>query len=213
MRMTSEQCGMTLVEMLVSLVAGLLVVAGALSLVSSVMVSGNTTLMLSRLNQDAQATMDIMVRDIQRTGYHFDAAKDMAMGPPVSGASSAEYVFSTTDDLYAASGVVPDCIRVKYAESPATSVSRVYSYDGSEERLEVLNDVSVSAALSTLCGSGGALMAKQEISVDDLRFELVSGSSASGMRTIKLSLSASHINRPALSVSLQREIKLRNDGY
>ncbi|OYD24735.1 PilW family protein [Oceanimonas baumannii] len=211
--MTSKHCGMTLVEMLVSLVAGLLVVAGALSLVSSVMVSGNTTLMLSRLNQDAQATMDIMVRDIQRTGYYFDAARDMATGPPVSGASSAEYVFSTTDDLYAASGVVPDCIRVKYAESPATSVSRVYSYDSSEERLEILNDVSVSASLSTLCGSGSALMAKQEISVDELRFELVSGSSATGMRTIKLGLRASHVNRPALSVSLQREIKLRNDGY
>ncbi|MDP5293028.1 prepilin-type N-terminal cleavage/methylation domain-containing protein [Oceanimonas sp. CHS3-5] len=216
MLVTQRQQGMTLVEMLVSLVAGLLVVAGALSLFSSVIVSGNTTLMLSRLNQDVQSATDIMVRDIQRAGYHPSAAQ--GMNGDASAASAAEaLVFSTTSDLHTSTGAsAPDCIRVKYqddGESPVATVVRVYSYDSSSKRLEVKNDASVSASLSTLCGTGNALMAEQEISVDDLRFELVSGSSATGMRTIRLSLSASHVNRPALSVSLQREIKLRNDGY
>lgn len=215
---TQHQQGMTLVEMLVSLVAGLLVVAGALSLFSTVIVSGNTTLMLSRLNQDVQAVTDMIVRDIQRAGYHFNAANSMSGGVPLSSAEPVKYGFSTTADLYKSSASVPpDCIRIKYwdeARAPNEAVGKVYSYDSAEKTLKVKQtDPLSNDPLSTLCYTGSKMMAEQEISVDDLRFELVSGSSATGMRSIRLSLSASHIHRPALSVSLQREIKLRNDGY
>lgn len=217
-----RQQGMSLVEMLVSLVAGLLVVAGALSLFSAVIVSGNTTLMLSRLNQDMQAVTDIVVRDIQRAGYHPSAAQ--GMNGDASSASAVEaMVFSTTEDLYASNGSTPDCIRIKYWDDG--EVVKAYRYDAADKELQCRSTSSggkcdasndKTTNISTLCNNNSywlRFMAEDEISVDDLRFELVSGSSATGMRSIRLSLSASHIHRPALSVSLQREIKLRNDGY
>ncbi|MCT7654977.1 prepilin-type N-terminal cleavage/methylation domain-containing protein [Oceanimonas sp. NS1] len=223
MLVVRSQQGMTLVEMLISLVAGLLVVAGALSLFSSVIVSGNTTLMLSRLNQDVQAVTDMMVRDIQRAGYHPSAAQ--GMNGDTSAAFAAEaLVFSITDDLYASSGAsAPDCIRIKYWDDG--EVVQAYRYDSADKELQCRSTSSAGKCdasndkatnISTLCNSGSnwpRFISESEILVDDLSFELVSGSSATGMRTIRLSLSASHINRPALSVSLQREIKLRNDGY
>lgn len=224
MLINQRQQGMTLVEMLVSLVAGLLVVAGVLSLFSSVIVSGNTTLMLSRLNQDVQSVTDIMVRDIQRAGYHPSAAQ--GMNGIASAASAAEtMVFSVTNDLYSSSGAdAPNCIRIKYWDEG--DVIQVYRYDSVGKELfcrsKTISGSECNASgdkttdISTLCSNASnwsRLMAEQEISIDDLRFELVSGSSATGMRSIRLTLSASHMSRPALSVTLQREVKLRNDGY
>ncbi|WMC10030.1 prepilin-type N-terminal cleavage/methylation domain-containing protein [Oceanimonas pelagia] len=223
MLVAHRQQGMTLVEMLVSLVAGLLVVAGALSLFSSVIVAGNTTLMLSRLNQDVQSVTDIMVRDIQRAGYHPSAAQ--GMDGDASAAIAAEaMVFSMADDLYASSGAsAPNCIRIKYWDDG--DVVQAYRYDAADRELQCRSTSSAGKCdasndkatdISTLCNAGSnwpRFLAEDEISIDDLRFELVSGGSATGMRTIRLTLSASHVDRPALSVSLQREIKLRNDGY
>ncbi|GAA3708708.1 type IV pilin [Oceanisphaera sediminis] len=217
---TGRQGGFSVVEMLVSLIAGLVVVAGAISLFTSVMVSGNTTLMLSRLNQDVQSITDIMVRDIQRAGYHPSAAAELALGTPPSGASSPKYVFSTVADLHTSSGATePDCIRIKYWDpdppSGTGAVVRVYSYDKAGKELKVTTDYNepTTVALNTLCGTGNKLVSEKEVLIDSLSFALASGASATGMRAIDLAISASHATRPALSMSLQRQIKLRNDGY
>ncbi|MDX1269703.1 MAG: type IV pilin [Oceanisphaera sp.] len=213
--------GFSVVEMLVSLVAGLVVVAGAISLFTTVMVSGNTTLLLSRLNQDVQAITDIMVRDIQRAGYHPSAAAELAFGVPTSAASSPKYVFSTLADLHTSSvSTQPDCIRIKYWDpdppSGEGSVVRVYGYDALNKALKVSTSYTVpgsSALDSGDCSGGNKLISEQEVLIDSLSFALASGTSASGMRAIELAISASHASRPALTMSLRRQIKLRNDGY
>ncbi|MFP2768802.1 PilW family protein [Oceanisphaera sp. KMM 10153] len=216
----NHNSGFSVVEMLVSLVAGLLVVVGATSLFTSVMVSGNTTLMLSRLNQDVQSITDIMVRDIQRAGYHPSAAQ--GMDGDASAASAARAVlFSTTNDLYASSGAsAPDCIRIKYwdpdSASGAGSVVRVYGYDAANKALKVSTSYTVpgsSALGSGDCSGGSKLISEKEVLIDSLNFALASGASGTGMRAIDLAISASHANRQALSMSLQRQVKLRNDGY
>jgi type IV pilus assembly protein PilW len=216
-----RQGGFSVVELLVSLVAGLVVVASAISLFTSVMVSGNTTLMLSRLNQDVQSITDIMVRDIQRAGYHPSAAQDMAPGTPSSSAQSTKYQFSVSADLYTASGATaPGCIRIKHWDpdpaSGAGSVVRIYSYDVANKELKVktdYNEPTSSALGSGDCSGGNKLISEKEVLIDHLSFSLASGASATGMRAIDLAISASHATRPALSMSLQRQIKLRNDGY
>jgi len=217
----NKNSGFSVMEMLVSLVAGLVVVAGAISLFTSVMVSGNTTLMLSRLNQDVQSITDIMVRDIQRAGYHPSAAAELAPGTSVALTTATKYQFSTTADLYTASGATaPGCIRIKHWDpdpaSGAGSVVRIYSYDTASKELKVktdYNEPTSSALGSGDCSGGSKLVSETEVLIDSLSFALASGASATGMRAIDLSISASHATRPALSMSLQRQIKLRNDGY
>ncbi len=217
----NKNSGFSVMEMLVSLVAGLVVVAGAISLFTTVMVSGNTTLMLSRLNQDVQSITDIMVRDIQRAGYHPSAAQDMALGTPASSAKSTKYQFSTTADLYTTSGATaPGCIRIKYWDpdppSGDGSVIRIYGYDATNKTLKVstsYTEPGSSALGSGDCSGGNKLLSETEVLIDSLSFALASGSGATGMRAIELAISASHTTRPALSMSLQRQVKLRNDGY
>ncbi|PSJ39297.1 type IV pilin [Zobellella taiwanensis] len=217
----NPQKGMTLVEMLVSLVAGLVVVAGGISLFTSVIVSGNTTLMLSRLNQDVQAVTDIIARDIQRAGYHPSAAIDIANEVSPALSVARKYIFSTTADLYTAAGEAqPSCIRVKYWDpEPASgtgSVVRTYGYASSSKLLRVytLYTEPDSAALTNAdCTGGNQLVSSTEVVIDNLSFELVSGSTPTGVRAVNIRISASHASNPDLSISLERRVKVRNDGY
>ncbi|PSJ42683.1 type IV pilin [Zobellella endophytica] len=216
------QKGMSLVEMLVSLIAGLVVVAGAISLFSTVIVSGNTTLMLSRLNQDIQAVTDIIARDIQRAGHHPSAAEDIANGVSLASSTAALYMFSTSNDLYPApaSGASSTCIRVKYWDndtpSGASSLVRIYGYDSVNKRLSV--DTSYSAPVSSAltasdCASGDLLISDAEVLVDNLEFEVVSGSNPTGARALNIRMTASNAQKNNLSMSLERSVRIRNDGY
>ncbi|MBL1376848.1 PilW family protein [Zobellella iuensis] len=216
-----QQQGMSLVEMLVSLVAGLVVVAGGVALFSAVIVSGTTTLMLSRLNQEVQAVIDMIARDIQRAGYHPGAALEMAdeVSPALSVAR--KYIFSTTADLYTAAGDTrPSCIRVKYWDpEPASgfgSIVRTYGYSSSGKLLRVntLYTEPAGAALASAdCSTGAQLVASPEVVIDNLEFELVSSGNPSGVRAVNIRLSATHARNPKLSLSLERRVKIRNDDY
>lgn len=206
----NPQKGMTLVEMLVSLVAGLVVVAGGISLFTSVIVSGNTTLMLSRLNQDIQAITDIITRDIQRAGYDENAVALLNNVPP----SASIYTFSTETDLWPASPALATCIRVKYRDSEeGSNIGRVYSYDADENTIKLQTSGSFSSTIDTLCGTGDSLTSNTEIRVDGLSFSIVSGSVSSGNRAIDIDISATHVNNPELSMVMERRVKIRNDGY
>lgn len=211
MLMIKQQQGMSLVEMLVSLVAGLVVVAGGISLFSSVMVAGNTTLMLSRLNQDVQAVTDIIARDIQRAGYDPNAVALVGNSPP----SASAYTFSTAKDLWPAPPATASCIRVKYRDTEeGADVGRIYSYIASSQQLRVKDNSASSALSSADCDTGGnQLVSSTEVVIDNLGFELVSGSTPTGGRSVKISISASHARNPDLSSSLERRVKVRNDGY
>jgi prepilin peptidase dependent protein B len=64
-----QQKGVTLIELLIGLLVGLIVVAGGLT-VFLISIKGQTdNIQLSRLNQDMRAMMDIMARDIRRAGF------------------------------------------------------------------------------------------------------------------------------------------------
>jgi len=65
----TKQKGFSLVELLVALVIGLFVAGIVTTMYISVLRANSTTVQLARLNQDLQAALDIMSRDIQRAGY------------------------------------------------------------------------------------------------------------------------------------------------
>ncbi len=64
-----RQTGVTLVELMIGLLIGLIVVAGGLSVFITALKGQADNIKLTRLNQDLRAMMDIMVRDIRRAGF------------------------------------------------------------------------------------------------------------------------------------------------
>lgn len=67
-----KQLGVTLVELLIGMLLGLLVAGAGMGLFLTSLKGQTDNIRLSRLNQDMRALMDIMVRDIRRAGFVTD---------------------------------------------------------------------------------------------------------------------------------------------
>lgn len=64
-----QQKGLSLIELLIGLLVGAIVTAGAISLFTGSVKSSTDNINLTRLNQDLRTMMDIMERDIRRAGF------------------------------------------------------------------------------------------------------------------------------------------------
>lgn len=69
-----SQRGATLVELLVGLVIALVIMTGAFSAYMAVTTSARANVIADRLHIDTQTILDIMVNELRRAGYSYDAA-------------------------------------------------------------------------------------------------------------------------------------------
>jgi type IV pilus assembly protein PilW len=94
--------GLSIVELLVGIAVGLFVLAGA-TWVATNQVSDNRRLLLeTQIQQDMRTAMDIIVRDIKRSGYSFKADQLPSVGAPALalGYSPAGALSATNALLY-----------------------------------------------------------------------------------------------------------------
>ncbi len=78
--------GFSLVELMVSVAIGLVVLGGVVGIFASSVKGNADALKMTRLNQELQAVMGMMTRDIRRAGYWGNATS--AIGPPATFASN-----------------------------------------------------------------------------------------------------------------------------
>lgn len=211
--------GFTLVELLVAMVAGLILVAAVSALFATVLKSNRTAMQVSRLNQELQSITDMIARDAQRAGY--DGKASMLLE-----ASASKFTFSTNTDLMnetASGSQTYRCIRIRYdydsdgcldkdASSCGTNSgdveeTRVYSFSSTDKGIKLAEGNSVS------CSDGSLLSTDNTIEISSLTFSLLGSSVSSGARTVRLTISGQYKANTVLKLTLQRDIKLRNDGY
>jgi type IV pilus assembly protein PilW len=108
-RVTRRSAGLSLVELMVGIVVGLLVLWGMSSVYVNSARGGRTTNAANQLNQDLRAVMDIMANDLRRAGYWANAAPAIpnpfmtaTTWPVISGAGNGCIVYSY-DATYAGS--------------------------------------------------------------------------------------------------------------
>lgn len=208
--MLSRHAGFSLVELMVAMVAGLLLVAAVSALFASILRADQTSMQVSRLNQEMQSIVDMIARDMQRSGY--DAGATAFLGA-ASSARSSFYFDSATDLMNetAAGSKRYLCLRIRYDDNGNTALdsdeTRIYSYSSASKgvRLDTGNSAS--------CSGGSLLSTDNTIEISSLTFELLSSSFSAGARTVRLSMTGNYKAAPAISLALQRDIKLRNDGY
>jgi prepilin peptidase dependent protein B len=75
------QRGLTLVELLVGTALGLVVVAGAMTLLAGQIANSRRMLLEARLQQDLRAAADLLARDMRRAGYWQHAVEAIAYPP------------------------------------------------------------------------------------------------------------------------------------
>lgn len=69
LRSIKHQAGLTIVELMVGVLVGIIILAGVLNVFIATVSSSNESLQSARLNQELRAIMTIMVDDIRRAGY------------------------------------------------------------------------------------------------------------------------------------------------
>lgn len=187
----AKQFGMTLIELMVGLVVGLVVIGGALTLLLSSLNNQKSHNQVVRLNQDMRAIMDLMVRDITRAGFATDNpasnASSLLANPFFvhSGASSTDLsIISTTSpgSLTVLDGT-GNCILYAYNRDYAGEVPPEI---GDDERFGFLKEgedvyIRVSGASNSIseCDASAAssewhLMNSSVIEFTNLEFEVSS---------------------------------------
>lgn len=205
--MLTRQRGFTLVEMMVSLVVGLVVAGMALSLYSAILRANATAMQLSMLNQSLQAVLDLVSRDVQRAGYMANAAQNLARdanGNPINAGGNVttlnrEAMFSlytlnasgamttTLKDLQRLHVSAPlyDCILLRYDANgdgalAGTSPPEImgYRYDASTKAVEF---ETWDSAASQSCGSTNweNLTAEKDLEITAFTFSISPSGGAS----------------------------------
>lgn len=81
MRMTkSTQGGFSLVELMISMVASLIVVGSVLAFTMATLRSNTENIQATRLQQELRTALDLVARDIRRAGFDRNAARSVAEG-------------------------------------------------------------------------------------------------------------------------------------
>lgn len=101
--------GFSLVELMVGSAAGLLIIAGTIGLVISILASNNDTVKASRLNQDLNSIMAIMVNEIRRAGYGcFGKAGFTTITSLETTNTCIHYAYSPSENMEGCDGVDND---------------------------------------------------------------------------------------------------------
>ncbi len=101
--------GLSLVELLVGVTLGLFILAGATMVATDQIVDNRRLLMETQVQQDMRAAMDIIVRDIRRSGFSYGATKLPAVGGTVT-----PYAYQSAGST-AAAGDPPSLLSYNYS--------------------------------------------------------------------------------------------------
>ncbi len=130
--------GFSLVELMISIVVGLIVVAGVISIFSSAIKSHSDNLKMTRLNQELRVVMDMMVRDIRRAGYSGDA---LSVGVNIFNTGTNRIVVgSPGNSNLGASGTSGGCVLYAYDDNGSGTLQ---ASERRGYRLDVVSGVGV----------------------------------------------------------------------
>lgn len=152
----NRQRGTTLVELMVGLAVGLIVVAGALILLSSLTQDNRRLLVETRLNQDLRAASDLIARDLRRAGYWAGAAS----GVYVAGSASTPPLNNYRNFI---PGACSDTTLATAVPTPAAATSSICYYieqgtpNNTAETSELFGFALVNGVINTFVAGKTAL--------------------------------------------------------
>jgi len=215
MTASKQQIGMTLIELLIAMVLGLIIVASVIALFISMLSSTTTNLNEIRLNQELRAAMSLMTRDIRRAGYNGNAASTAGASNPFSTDASSAGAASTALNV----GVGNDDVIFAYdADSDGVlgTDDEVFSYQLASNSVQFCQENTV-AKITAGCttASWQPITDPTVVSITGLTFIETDASSASGaeFKQITIELSGQWVKNTDFSRTITETIKRRNDHF
>jgi prepilin peptidase dependent protein B len=169
-----EPRGFTIVELLMGILVGLIVVAGAIAVYVTVVRGGNYLVREARVNQELRVAMDLMVNDIRRAGYWRDAEP---FDPSAPGAGAVQ--FNPFMNRAGAAGNITDihilgggtCILFSYDPTFNEDNGTVFGYRLVGNVIQALLDPDIIATNNCAVGDWEPITDGAAVRVDTLTFD------------------------------------------
>ncbi len=210
--------GFSLVELMVSITVGLVVLAGVTTMFAHNVKAGGDTLKMARLNQELQAVMSLMTRDLKRAGYWGNASFAIGSGtsntnpftldaPSNYGSEPANSCITFSYDRNG-NGVETtspsgDDERFGFRRRSGAVETRQEGKTCAETGWEDIND-TVTTEIT------GLTFARSSRNVD---IDGVAGGASIAVRTVTITLSGRLRKDTAVSRTLQDTVRVQNDLY
>ncbi len=219
--------GFTLIELMVSLVLGLIVVGGVMGVFMSTYQANAQNIKSVRLNEEMRAVMSLMTRDIRRAGVRDLAWQPSLLGTPNLFANNVNWVVSRYD------GTVPtnSCVLFAYDSNGNDVIDPTLDRIGYRLRKEgALQSVEMRRNNTACNGANWEKVTDENImNVLDLDFAVTTEPGVSGIevRTVIVTLDAATHTRSLSPANLTaadctnidvvcrrlvEKIRLRNDA-
>ncbi|MGR8935251.1 MAG: PilW family protein [Gammaproteobacteria bacterium] len=196
------QKAFSLIELLIGVVVGLIAVAATVAAFTSLVRSNADYLKMVRLNQELNAIMTLMVRDIKRAGYSASA----------TGVTSANSFMTAVPLVF--SDPHPDGIATHFQ-------TLQFGYDANDNGLVDSSEqfgyryYSTEKAVRALQTTWQNISDENSIIINDLIFVddnlSIQGTSGEQIRYIAIRLSGELPNDPAVARTLTERVRVRND--
>jgi len=183
--------GFNLIELMISIVIGMLVVAGALSLIVAMNTSNATTVESARLTQELRATLQLIADDLRRARRLNDPFREIGKGALTAAQTPPLPYYGPYDTI---ANPTSDCILYSYQgqETNSTSIdtaARTVSNDRAIYRDATLGTVvlrsnqtaartgnTAPVASTVTCGTGGTggtttTLSSAQIEITQLQFD------------------------------------------
>ena len=169
-----RQRGLSLVELMIGLLVGLIVVAGASAMYMTNVRGQTNALRAAKLNQDLRATMSVMVSDIRRAGYWQGSITGAGAAAPLPHPYSHSAL-----QAYLSVLVNGTCIMYAY-DSDADGANlpeggEVFGFRLNGDVVQMLDPTdaaTIALNTTTNCGAGGwaAMTSNDTVVIDSLTF-------------------------------------------
>jgi type IV pilus assembly protein PilW len=211
------QGGLSMVELMVGVAVGLFVVAGATVAVSNQLGDNRRLMLETQIQQDLRAAVDVIARDIRRSGYWANA-QDGVWHPAAAGVTTNPYTALEP----AASGVAASAVRFGYSRG-AVENNVLDATDESGFRF------GSSGAIEMLTGGGWQALTDATtlrvtnftvtLTTQDVQLKCVNLCPGGGeacwptqsVRDVKVEIAGTAVHDLALQRNARSNVRVRND--
>lgn len=202
---SNTQRGFTLIELMVSMVVGLIILAAVIGMFVSMIKADNDYLKSVRLNQELRAAMSLLTRDIRRAGVNRNAAVNSPANP-FSVAGTTKISIGTPGPTTGTS------ISFSYDEV-ADAITELYGYrlnsTAGTERIESCSGDTVAG-----CGAWQPVTDESLVKITALSFtDSIVTQSGINIRQITVALTGQLRRDSTVSRALTETVKVRNEDF
>jgi len=171
-----QQSGLTIVELMVGVVVGLIVLAGVIAVYIATIQSSNSMLQQAKLSQQMRASLAIMTSDIRRAGY-WGTATSGTFSNPFATIGDTDINVRDGSNAAVANGASGTCILFSYDKNGDGSVGADeyygYRWSGGTNPVQVrYGGASAGDGDDCTAGSWDDLTDDRSLTIDSLGFSL-----------------------------------------